>query len=471
MHRRTTSFFINISLAAFMAVLLFSCDEGVKEGAILLTSSIRQTDQEAFEFNMQPKKLEGSQIVMFDPAHPKNSLLLVSEDFYSASGPSISFNARKMVFSAQKNKGDLWQIYEMRLADLHYEQLSNAKSNCLQPTYLPDNSIVYSKELRLKNGEIQYALFVIDQENSLEERITFSPGSYLSAKVLHDGRLITINQQEYLDNGEPNLMVMRPDGSKEMRFYKSNRTGNKVLSAKQMQSGEIYLLESNKQGKARLNTISYANPMGSRKKLSKNIRGDIMSIDPLANGNLLLCYKKLNEEHAGLYEFDPIDQQLVGTIYKNEKYTFSDAVSVIPRSRPKKIPSEVKIEEETALLLCQDINFIDPLNHTAEGALGKAVSIEVLGMDRSLGVVDAEKDGSVYLKVKADTPFQIQTLDENGNVMYGPSSWINLRPNERRACVGCHTGNEIVPENRQPLAVTKDPIEIPAIKSLLAKTE
>jgi hypothetical protein len=73
--------------------------------------------------------------------------------------------------------------------------------------------------------------------------------------------------------------------------------------------------------------------------------------------------------------------------------------------------------------------------------------------------------------VIADTPFKIQTLDKNGNILYGPSSWINLRPNERRACVGCHLGNEIVPENRQPLAVTKDPIQIPKVKTLLAKTE
>ena len=471
MYRTTTSFFINISLAAFITVLLFSCEEGVKEGTILITSRSHQIDRAPENLDERPKRLEGSEIVMFDPAHPNNSLLSISKDFYSATSPSISFNARKMVFSAQKHKGDLWQIYEMRLADLKYEQISNAKSNCLEPAYLPDDRIVYSKESHLKNGAVQHALFVIDPENSSEERITFSPGSYLSAKVLHDGRLITINQQEFLDKGEPNLMVMRPDGSKEMRFYKSNQTGKNLLSAKQMQSGDIYLLESNKADKARLVTVSYANPMASRQKLSKNIQGDIISIDPLANGNVLLCYKKLNEEYPGLYEFDPIEQQLVRTIYKNKKYIFSDAVLVGSRSRPRKIPSEVKIEEETALLLCQDINFTNQGNNAADGELEKAVSIEVLGLDKSLGIVDVEKDGSVYLQVKADTPFQIQTLDENGKIVYGPSSWINLRPNERRACVGCHTGNNIVPENRQPLAVTKDPIQIPTIITLLAKTE
>ncbi len=72
-----------------------------------------------------------------------------------------------------------------------------------------------------------------------------------------------------------------------------------------------------------------------------------------------------------------------------------------------------------------------------------------------------EDDGSVYLKIKADTPFRMQTLDEEGNLIQGPSSWLQLRPNERRGCVGCHAGHTRAPDNRQPLAVQKEPIEIP----------
>ena len=448
-----------------------SCAEGVKEGAILMTAINPESDVLPLELNKKVAFLEGAEIVMFDPAHPNNTLLSVSKEFYSAAGPSISFDAQKMLFSAQKLKGDPWQIYEMKLADLKYEQLSRSKSNCYEPVYLPGNRIVYSKETMLQNGDIGHALFVIDKENSTEERITFSPGSYLSSKVLHDGRLITVSQQEFLDQGEPNLMVMRPDGTKEMRFYKSRKTETNIISANQALNGDIYLLESNKNDKAMLSSITYANPMASRKNISKNIQGDIIAVHPFTEGSLLLCYKKLNDEQVGLYEFDPIEQQLVRTIYKNNKYTFVEAVPVSARTRPKKIPSEVKIEEETALLLCQDINFTGHSKKDAGAFLKKAVSIEVIGLEQSMGIVDVEQDGSVYLEVKADTPFKIQTLDKKGNIVYGPSSWINLRPNERRACVGCHLGNEIVPENRQPLAVTKDPIQIPKVVTLLAKKE
>jgi len=148
-----------------------------------------------------------------------------------------------------------------------------------------------------------------------------------------------------------------------------------------------------------------------------------------------------------------------------------EAVVVEQHKVPKKIPSEVNMKEQTALLLCQDVNFLGFHQDTAMTKGAKAVKVEVLGLTSSLGTVDVEKDGSVYLKLKADTPFQLQTLNEKGEIVNGPSSWINLRPNERRACVGCHQGNEVVPANRQPLSVLKEPIQIPREPGLLAGKE
>ena len=130
MNKRTTSFFISISLIVIVAGLSFSCEKSVKEGAILITAINPQLNIVASELNKSVAFLEGAEIVMFDPAHPNNALLSVSKEFYSAAGPSISFDAQKMLFSAQKLKGDSWQIYEMKLTDLKYEQLSESKTNC-----------------------------------------------------------------------------------------------------------------------------------------------------------------------------------------------------------------------------------------------------------------------------------------------------------------------------------------------------
>jgi hypothetical protein len=116
---------------------------------------------------------------------------------------------------------------------------------------------------------------------------------------------------------------------------------------------------------------------------------------------------------------------------------------------------------KTGLLLCQDLNISDFKTAGIASSDLKALKIEVIGIDSSLGIVQAEKDGSFYLKVMADMPFKFRTLDDKGNVLGRSCDWIWIRPNERRGCVGCHEDHEMVPENRVPLAVKNLPVNIP----------
>ena len=124
------------------------------------------------------------------------------------------------------------------------------------------------------------------------------------------------------------------------------------------------------------------------------------------------------------------------------------------------MPSEVDFKIDTGLLLCQDVNFTGAYSHESDSPTSKAVQIELLGIQNSMGKVDVEKDGSFYLKIEADTPFRIQSLDDKGHIVSGPGSWLTLRPNERRGCVGCHVDNTQVPDNKQPLSVLKPPVLI-----------
>ena len=51
-----------------------------------------------------------------------------------------------------------------------------------------------------------------------------------------------------------------------------------------------------------------------------------------------------------------------------------------------------------------------------------------------------EPDGSVYMKVPANIPFQMSLLDANGRrVVPRHGAWLSLRPGELLECNGCHT--------------------------------
>jgi hypothetical protein len=256
-------------------------------------------------------------------------------------------------------------------------------------------------------------------------------------------------------------MVMRPDGTKQELFYQT-ASGNHINSSVwETDKNEILFIESDTLNKATSNiiAINYNRPLHSRVNLSSEINGSFYSVSEIEKGKLLTTYRSSENENLALYEFDFENKKLGNAIFKDDKYQIVEAVAVKKHKRPRKLPSEVNTDVKVALMVCQDINYSS--SDIDENLASKATQLEILGMDSSMGVLNAEKDGSFYIRILADTPFRIQTLDEMGNVVNGPGSWLYLRPNERRGCVGCHQDNEMAPKNSQPLAVRKDPIVIP----------
>ncbi|MBK7710878.1 MAG: hypothetical protein IPJ37_07975 [Bacteroidales bacterium] len=147
-------------------------------------------------------------------------------------------------------------------------------------------------------------------------------------------------------------------------------------------------------------------------------------------------------------------KKLGDQLFKSSDKSIIEAVIVREHQKPRKLPSEVDKGVKTGLLFCQNIA-VTGLSSPENLDSLVADRIELIGVDSSLGVVKVERDGSFYLKVNADMPFKIRTLDADGNTLNGPGSWIWLRPNERRGCTGCHEDQEMVPANRVALATKK----------------
>jgi hypothetical protein len=351
----------------------------------------------------------------------------------------------------------------MNLADSKIRQVTSSVENCIDPAYLPGGRLVFSKVNVNDTLKAGHSLYTCNLDGSNIKRITFNPHTYFASTVLKDGRVLTISRQLYPDQGDPVLMILRPDGTKAEMFYKGI-DGNALFSRGwESVNGKILFIESDKSSQEGGDVISinYNRPLHSRINLTAEIKGDFRTVFPLQSGRLLVSYRPSDTNRFALYEFDPENMVLGKAIYNNPDYDVLEAVVVEKHERPKKLPSEVDMGVKTGLLLCQDINVLDPQSAGIASAFPKESKIEVLGIDSTLGVVQVEEDGSFYLKVMADKPFQIQTIDKNGHVLHGPCGWIWLRPNERRGCVGCHEDHELVPENRVPLSVKKPPVIIP----------
>jgi len=267
-------------------------------------------------------------------------------------------------------------------------------------------------------------------------------------------------------------MVLRPDGTKNELFYSAAAGRHPAGKGRETENGKIVFVESGSSNYdyGKLISINYNNPLHSGTDLSSSLEGDFISVFPLKTGKFLVAYRKSESDRFGLYEFDTDNKALGKLVYESKDFDIAEVVAAENRERSKKLPSEVDMGVKTGLILCQDVNFHD-LTTSLNEKLSAINKIRIIGRDSALGEIDIEKDGSFYLKVIADTPFQIQTIDDKGNLIGKPCEWIYLRPNERRGCIGCHEDHELVPENKVSMAVKHAPVSVPVHISKVVEKE
>jgi len=451
-----------ILILCLLCTLFKSCRNGVIQGMLIITQTAGKIEDINFSKGECLRYIPKAQIAALYPDKPW-SLKILTGEFYSACYPEISYDGEHLLFAAQKNEGDIWQVWEIELGSLKSRQVTSLNENCTDPAYMPGGRVVFSKLTSDDTVKTAYCLYTCNADGSDVRQITFGPYACCATTVLKDGRLLTVRRQLLPEQGDPMFMVLRPDGTKADLFYKGAEGSALVSCARETTDGRILFIETEKGDSSEqdLVTINYNRPLHSRINLTSALAGDFNAASGLPSGKLLVSYRKPGADNFALYEFDPVGRSIIRTVCEVPEVSILDAVVAEKHERPKKLPSEVDMGVKTGLLLCQDINFRGFQSMSIDPGTKKASMIEVLGIDTTYGVVQVEEDGSFYLKVLADTPFQIRTLDKDGRLLYGPCSWLWLRPNERRGCVGCHEDPELAPENRVPLAVKNPPVIIP----------
>jgi hypothetical protein len=440
-----------------------SCNsKSVKNGMLLVTEAPQNIQALDYIGGESWRYLTGARISAFFPGKP-SSLKVITENFFSASSPKISYNGRFMLFTAQKKKDESWQVWEMNLDNLKCRKITSFNDNCTDPAYLPGGRLVFSKLTVNDTVKSAHCLYTCNLDGSGLRQITFSPIAYFATTVLKDGRLLTISHKRMPETGDLFLMVMRPDGTKADMFYEGTNDNTLISSLHETSDGKILFIESENENRLDGNviSISYNRPLHSRINMTSGTGGNLYNVLPLGPDKYIVSCRISDSAHYALYEFDPVKKLVGREVLTDSGYNVLDAVLVEEYERPKKLPSEVDTQVKTGLLLCQDINFLNVQGQNNLSDISKAGKIEVLGVDTTYGVVEVEEDGSFQLKVMADTPFRIRTLDKEGNVVNGPCSWLWLRPNERRGCIGCHEDPELAPENRVSLAIKKPPVIVP----------
>src|SRR6056297_1299031 len=105
-------------LAVFLValfVLRSGSDEPVSNPVIVFTQAPADINSLPMETEMAAPDYRQARIVSLNLDQSGEEPTILTPDLYSASSPSLSFDNRRIVFSAKEAEDDPWQIWQMNL--------------------------------------------------------------------------------------------------------------------------------------------------------------------------------------------------------------------------------------------------------------------------------------------------------------------------------------------------------------------
>jgi len=432
---------------------------------VIVTAVPTATNLTQGELGTDSRYVQAAQIIALklDPGDEMTEPVLLTGEFYSARAPEISYNGEVMVFSGQKVEGDIWNIYSMDLKSFKVSQITSGDENCTDPAWLPDGRIAFSMENEDVLAGPVHRLYVCEQDGKDLKQLTFNPNSSFASSVFQDGRIIVLDEQKFPQSSRRKLMALRIDGTKSELFYESEREAEVI--GKVWEAGEnVYFIEKDHQNskKPSLVSVNQGHPLSSFNNLTENISGEFNSISPGTEGLLLVSYRTKEDQTYALHTFDPALQELSEVKYSNPDYHIIEPVLILERPVPMKLPEIVDESKDKGRLLCLNADLSMDGNGSLMADSKKAAIVQIFGLNEMIGEVPVEADGSFYIEIDADIPVRFQTLDDQGEVLQGPSSWIWVRPNEKRSCIGCHEDRELSPDNKVPDALYAGMTKLPS---------
>ncbi len=433
---------------------------------------------------------------------PQGTLSVLTGEFFAAADPSVSFDGKRILFSAKRTSQEPWNIWETDPDGKNKKQVTQNFGDCREPRYLATSSITPPEF----EGRVRWITFTSNAANTYDEfgadlstalyarnletiegrgfitrRSTYNLSSDFSPTVLRDGRILFTSRQKgsgpRLAHGRFLLLASNWDGSGLNLFCGDSQGATLKTMACEMPDRNLVFVESegeNADASGRLARVSFRRPLHSYQSLSRG-EGRYRNPCPLPDGRLLVAYKAGRETY-GIYLFDFEKGQPGQRLYQDAKWESIGAVPLAAAPEPTGLISSVIDTETTADLQCLSIYDSDQpgASEIKRGEVKRVRLVEGVpiskgtkekitalppGVPRSrsriLGEVPVEDDGSFFVKVPGDTPFYIQTLNAEGMALMTMPNWIWVRRGTSRGCVGCHENKELAPENRVFLALVR----------------
>lgn len=416
----------------------------------------------------------GSRLVRWSPAHPVPVDL--TPDFYAAADPRVSFNGRRILFSGQRRRRGLWQVWRIAARGGKPVQVTHCAANCLRPAWLPGGWIIYTSQGR-KAGRLGSQIYRSRRNGGDPQPITFGPGNFRVEAVLPSGRLLVSAASPLLADPSRDvraLYTLRTDGSALRLFGGADPARTVPGSARAMAHGVVAFIARQAASEtprtpAGWGDLAWYTPQSLPAVRAPRAMPAFNSVRPLQGRRWLVSGRAPGKvARCGIAVFDSATNRLAASVFSASGFSCAQATPLASHPPPQRYFSLVHLRFASGRVICLDA-------YASSGAPGGRLpgglmQVRVTALRHKkpeiLGAARVEPDGSFYLRLPADRPLRFALINARGAVVQAQRSWIWMRPGEDVGCEGCHEGPALTPVNHWPEVLRRlrapIPIGLPA---------
>lgn len=459
-----------------------------------------------------PAYRPGRNLYVLSPARPDGTVTPLTRfrDGYVAE-PELSWDGKYVIFTYRGQEDPWWHIYRINADGSELEQLTHGPYHDVGPAYLPDGRIVFtSSRAGIRDEYHGYpctSLHVMNPDGMDIHPIATNIGRDNEPAVLLDGRVVFSRLEVFYSRNKTELTLhaANPDGTRDIVIYGPERRvfwrdldhgpktpadgqeaplTHRVLRMTQPQpmpdgqrivvvtQGGLTLVGPNRYAEQIITpdnkTRSYTTPF------------------PLPDGRIL-CASTLKtpdrtKVDLGIYVYDPQSKKLT-LLYNDPSAADFEARPIVARPRPPILAGKERHHGYSGHFVCASVYKSQEKDVAARGRLIRLVEgVPVVARHstqtnlhevwknhggtfaRVLGTAPLAPDGSFFAEVPADRLLHFQVLDSNRRVLGNQLTWINVRADETKSCVGCHEipntapSNDRLLVNNRPLAMRLGPL-------------
>jgi hypothetical protein len=396
--------------------------------------------------------------------------------------PQVHYDGKRILFSYRKGGTDPYHLYEINTDGTGLRQLTDGPYDDIEPTYLPDGGIAFcsSRCKRWVNCWLTHVatLYRCDDDGSNIRPLSSNNEHDNTPWVLPDGRILYM-RWEYVDRSQVDyhhLWTMNPDGTGQMVYYGNMHPGTLMIDAKPIPgTSKVVSVFSPRHGRrSHAGAITVVTPkagpdeQASATQLNKGL--EFRDPYPLSENCILVAHRQFIEimnAKGKIRRIYALPKEL-----GQRGYQCHEPRPIMPRRRERVIAPRVDLAKATGNLILSDVNEGRRMEGVKTNEITELLVLETLPMpihyiggmrpitnggsftlERVVGTVPVEPDGSAYIELPALRSFFFVALDENRSSVKRMQSFLTVMPGETTSCVGCHEPRTKTPPNPGRMAL------------------